>query len=80
MGAKEKEDAMWKIIVLVGVLSLTGCATIYDAIGMGVMDHVEKAVGKICALNEADRLPIRADILERYGLDTSGVCEHIKNR
>ena len=66
------------LIAVVIISALSGCAYFAEKFGDDVLDQVDKAMVRICKLPEADRKPIRDKIWDRYRVDTSPACPHLK--
>ena len=71
---------MERFLVFLIVMVLSGCATILASQQDRLFGAMDVVVKTLCKVKEADRLPLRQAIAERYGVDTSSLCSHVKAR
>lgn len=67
-----------RILLVISLTVLPACATLTSIFGDDALNYADKMVKEICKLEEPDRLPIRQMLMERYGVDTSGVCQKVR--
>ena len=74
--------ATWLMILAFGFASNAGCASLMELdASQKSLDKMEEAVMFMCEnVSEADRLPLRAEMLKRFNVPTEGVCPFLAKK